>query len=225
MENFDLCRMIIEIWSDIACPFCYLGFRQLELAITNFRNANPTYQNIDIVWKSFQLNPEAKYEPGKTVTQYLCEVKNLSEGQVNQMQSQIVDQGKKYNIDFQFDRTPVTNTEKAHILLHIAQKQGKGNQCKIALFNHHFSNGNNVYDHNILENIAKELDIDLTPWVNPFEDEELLQEIEDDAYAAQQFNIRGVPYFIFNRAYAISGAHGEDTFFKVLETVRIKYDQ
>ncbi len=70
MENCDLCIMIIEIWSDIACPFCYLGFRQLELAIANFRDANPNYQNIDIIWKSFQLNPEAKYEPGKTVTQY-----------------------------------------------------------------------------------------------------------------------------------------------------------
>ena len=105
MENCDLCGMIIEIWSDIACPFCYLGFKQLELAIVNFREANPNYQNIDIVWKSFQLNPEAEYQPGKTVTQYLCEVKNLTEGQVNQMQSQIIEQGKNYNIDFQFVKT------------------------------------------------------------------------------------------------------------------------
>lgn len=215
--------MQIEIWSDIACPFCYVGYKQLELAMAQYQESNPSERPIDILWRSFQLNPEAVYQPNKSITQYLCEVKNMSEADVNQMQSRIVEQGKNYQIDFNFDKTPVTNTQNAHILLHIAQKQNKGTACKLALFEHHFTLGNNIHEIKILESIAQNLGIDLTPWENPFQDTELLQELEEDAYLAQQLNIRGVPYLIFNRAYAISGAHGEDTFFKVLETVRIKY--
>ena len=211
--------MKIEIWSDIMCPFCYIGKKQLEKALERLPYGN----EVEIIWRSFELNPDIKYIPGKSVSQYLSEVKNMSLADVNRMQKKLVEQGKELGIDFQFDQAPISNSHNAHKLIHVAQKQGKANQLKDALFSAYFTEGANVEDIDTLLNLAQKVEIDLQAWNNdPFHSEELEVEVKQDIYNAHQVGARGVPFFVFNEAYSLSGAHGADTLYKVIETARIK---
>jgi predicted DsbA family dithiol-disulfide isomerase len=105
----------------------------------------------------------------------------------------------------------------------VAQKQGKANALKEELFRRYFSEGTNIEDTKTLREIAEKLSIDLGPWNNaPFESEVLEEEVKQDIYNAYQIGARGVPFFVINEAYSLSGAHGADTLYKVIETARIK---
>jgi predicted DsbA family dithiol-disulfide isomerase len=211
--------MKIEIWSDIMCPFCYIGKKHLEEALARL----PYGDQVEIIWRSFELNPNISYIPGKSVTQYLCEIKNMSLEDVTRMQDQLTQQGKELGIDFQFDKAPISNSHNAHKLIHVAQKQGKANALKEELFRRYFSEGTNIEDTKTLREIAEKLSIDLGPWNNaPFESEVLEEEVKQDIYNAYQVGARGVPFFVINEAYSLSGAHGADTLYKVIETARIK---
>ena len=204
------------------CPFCYMGKKQLEKALERLPYGN----EVEILWRSFELNPDIKYIPGKSVTQYLSEIKNMSIEEVNRMQHKLVEQGKELGIDFNFDQAPISNSHNAHKLIHVAQKQGKANQLKEALFHAYFTEGTNVEDTNTLLRLAQKVELDLQPWNNdPFNSETLEEEVKQDIYNAHQVGARGVPFFVFNEAYSLSGAHGEDTLYKVIETARIKTSQ
>lgn len=212
--------MKIEIWSDIMCPFCYMGKKQLERAL----DMVPYKDEVNIIWRSFELNPDINYTPNYSVTEYLASQKNLTIEQVNQMQAKIVAQGAELGIDFQFDKAPVCNSRNAHKLIHAAQKQDKGNEIKEALFHAYFTLGQNVQDTNTLLEISQKVGLDLTEWNNnPFESNSLEEEVNQDIYDAHQVGARGVPFFVFNEAYSLSGAHGADTLYKILETVKIKF--
>ena len=211
--------MKIEIWSDIMCPFCYMGKKQLEKAIERL----PYRDQIEIVWRSFELNPDIAYIPGKSVTQYLSEIKNMPIEDVQRMQEKLVLQGKELDIDFNFDQAPISNSHNAHKLIHIAQKQGKAHDVKEELFRRYFSEGANIEDLSVLNDIAAKMGVDLSEWnQNPYTSGELEEEVKRDIYEAHQVGARGVPFFVFNEAYSLSGAHGADTLYKVIETARMK---
>ena len=115
------------------------------------------------------------------------------------------------------------NTRKAHALLHIAQKSNLGNEIKEELFRHHFTLGSNLQDDTILQGIAETFQLDVSPWGDdPFNHPELADEITLDQYQAQQVGARGVPFFVFDGQYSLSGAHGEDVIYKVMDTVKMK---
>lgn len=211
--------MKIEIWSDIMCPFCYIGKKHLEKALEQL----PYGDQVEIIWRSFELNPTISYVPDKSVTQYLCETKNMSIEDVTRMQDKLTQQGKELGIDFQFDKAPISNSHNAHKLIHVAQKQGKANALKETLFRRYFSEGTNIEDIRILREIAEQLTLDLSPWNNePFASAALEEEIKQDIYHAYQVGARGVPFFVINESHALSGAHGSDTLYKIIETARIK---
>lgn len=211
--------MKIEVWSDIMCPFCYMGKKQLEKAIERL----PYRDQIEIVWRSFELNPDIAYIPGKSVTQYLSEIKNMPIEDVERMQEKLTLQGKALNIAFNFDQAPICNSHNAHKLVHVAQKQGKANDVKEELFRRYFTDGDNIEDLSILNNIAAQTGLDLSEWnENPYTSPKLEEEVNRDIYEAHQVGARGVPFFVFNEAYSLSGAHGADTLYKVIETARLK---
>lgn len=139
------------------------------------------------------------------------------------MQSRLAEQGANWGIRFQFDQTKVNNTLKAHVLIHMAQKQGKGSALKENLFSAYFENGANIEDERTLKEIAQKNQLDLSKYgENPFENTQLIEEVQLDQYQAQQVGARGVPFFVFNEGFSLSGAHGEDVIYKVIETVRMK---
>ncbi len=205
--------MKIEVWSDIACPFCYLGKKKLEKAL----NAFPGKDEIKIVWKSFQLNPEQKTETDISLSEYLARVKNSDMSHIREVNSRIQDTGREYGLTYNFDRAIPANTMKAHMLLHLAKKQNRQNEVKEELFRAYFTDGKNVDDVRVLSDVAEKAGLNTDFDDAVFEDDELYNEVRLDRYEASQFGIKGVPFFMFNNSYTISGAHPDNLFTETLK--------
>lgn len=210
--------MKVEIWSDVMCPFCYIGKKQFENALSLFEGRD----NVDIIWRSFELNPAIEYTEGYTLTDYLSDIKGMEKESVKRNFERLTEQGQPLGIDFKFDIAKVVNSRKSHKLIQIAKKQGLQNEVEEALFHAYFTKGKNLEEDSILADIAKSCGINFTDFAEISESQELDQAVNSDVYMAQQVGARGVPFFVFDDAYAISGAHGADTFLNVLKTVELK---
>jgi predicted DsbA family dithiol-disulfide isomerase len=207
--------MKIEIWSDVACPFCYMGKRKFDVALEQFKGK----ENVEIEWKSFLLNPGVDTNPNTSIFQYLSDVKGFSKEQAVQMSAQITAAGKEIGLEYHFDRIILANTLKAHQLLHEARVQGRQHEMEERLFEAHFVEGKNIDDVNVLRELAEQVKLNTTGL-----DVKLLtgahsDAIEKDIELAQQFGVRGVPFFVFDRKYAVSGAQEPETFLKTMDTV------
>lgn len=207
--------MKIEIWSDIACPFCYMGKRKFDMALAQFEGR----EDVQIEWKSFLLNPEIKTDPNRSIFQYLSEIKGFPEGQARQMMNQITDSGSAIGLDYNFDQVVLANTIKAHQLLHEARIQGFQHEMEERLFEAHFVEGKNIDDVNILVNLASEVGMNTTALDVKILSGQYTTELEADIELAQQFGVRGVPFFVFDRKYAVSGAQEPETFLNTMEQV------
>ena len=207
--------MKIEIWSDIACPFCYMGKRKFDMALAQFEGK----EDVEIEWKSFLLNPEVKTDPSVSIFQYLAEIKGFPEEQARQMMSQITASGSAIGLDYHFDQVVLANTMKAHQLLHEARIQGFQHEMEERLFEAHFVEGKNIDDVNILLGLASEVGLNTTALDVKILSGQYTTELEADINLAQQFGVRGVPFFVFDRKYAVSGAQEPETFLKTMQTV------
>lgn len=210
--------MKVEIWSDVMCPFCYIGKKQFENALSLFEGRD----NVDIIWRSFELNPAIEYSEGYSLTDYLSDIKGMDKESVKLNFERLTEQGQPLGIDFKFDIAKVVNSRKSHRLIQMAKKQGLQNEVEEALFHAYFTEGKNLEEDSILADIAKNCGINFTDFAEISESQELDQAVNSDVYMAQQVGARGVPFFVFDDAYAISGAHGADTFLNVLKTVELK---
>jgi predicted DsbA family dithiol-disulfide isomerase len=212
--------MKVEIWSDIMCPFCYIGKRKFELALAQF----PERADIQVVWRSFQLDPDIVNAPDKNVYQYLAERKGQSVEWAKQVSSQVTEMAAAVGLDYHFEKSVVANSWDAHRLIQMAKAIGKntqhanlGDAAEEALFKAYFTDGKNMADAEVLAQLGASIGLD------PAEIKEMLQKgqfdeaIEGDLALAQQFGVRGVPFFAFDRKYAISGAQEPDAFLQVLQ--------
>ena len=206
-------KMKIEIWSDIACPFCYMGKRKFEIALSQF----PDKEFIDVEWKSFQLNPELKTDTSISIYTYLSEIKGYEITQAKQMTGNIVQAGKEVGLDYHFDQIVVANTFKAHCLLHFAKKQGKQTETKERLLNAYISEGRNMDDIPSLISLAEEIGLNTDHLLETLENESNAEEVRFDFYEAGQLGIRSVPFFVFDRKFAVSGAQDPSVFLQSLQ--------
>ena len=213
--------MKVEIWSDVMCPFCYIGKHQFEKALSDFEGQD----NVEITWRSFELNPTIQYQEGYTLTQYLSDIKGMDKNAVVKNFDRLTEQGAQIGIDFRFDIAKVVNSRKSHKLIQAAKQQNLQNEIEETLFHAYFTEGKNLEDNKILAEIAKKVGIHFTKIEEILESNELEEAVNADVYMAQQVGARGVPFFVFDDAYAISGAHGADTFLNVLRTVELKSKQ
>lgn len=206
--------MKVEIWSDIMCPFCYIGKKKFETALAQF----PHKDKIEIVWKSFQLMPEL--EPGKVnnIEKILVEKRGISPEQARAMNAQVAQAGKQLDIAFNFDKALVVNTLTAHRFTHFAKAYGKQNEAEEVLFRSYFTDGKNVEDHTVLITLGKEIGLDTGVLKTALEDGSYAEDVQKDIYEAQQLGVRGVPFFVFNRKQAVSGAQEPSAFLQALET-------
>lgn len=204
--------MKIEIWSDIACPFCYLGLTKLQKAIENL-NLN---DEVEIELRTFLLNPGLKTDLSKSITQYLQEHKQIPMDQIAAMNSRIVQQGQEFGIDFQMDKIVLANTIKAHLLLHEAHEQGLQWACKMRLLKAYFSEGQNIDNLEVLQNLAQEAGLKTAHLDLAILGGKHSRAFTQDLQEAQELGLRGVPYFIFDRKVAIHGAREVEVFEKAL---------
>ncbi len=205
--------MKIEIWSDIMCPFCYIGKRRFEAALNNFENKD----KIEIEWKSFQLNPDMQTDPKKSINEYLSEIKGWSLSQAKAMNASVTEMAKGVGLNYDFDKVVVANSFDAHRLIQLAKKKGKGDVAEERLFKAYFTEGKNIADHDTL--VLLGIDIGIAPEETKalLNSKQLSDEVNADIQEAQQLGIHGVPFFVIDRKYGISGAQESSTFLQALQ--------
>lgn len=205
--------MKIEIWSDVMCPFCYIGKNNFEQAL----NKLPFKDEVEVEWKSFQLDPSLDPKETQDTIQYFREKKGFPEAQAAQMLGQVTQMGKGAGIDFNFEQTLITNTFSAHKLLHLAKKHNKSNEMEEALFIAHFIDGKNVGDAEVLVSLAENLGIDKEEARQAVTTDQLDYEVNQDIQEARNNGISGVPFFVLNGKYAVSGAQPAEVFENALQ--------
>ncbi|MFY0606094.1 MAG: DsbA family oxidoreductase [Cyclobacteriaceae bacterium] len=204
--------MKVEIWSDVVCPFCYIGKRKFEAALKQFE----AKEQVEIEWKSFQLNPQTITDPNITTYENLANHKGIPEEQARLMANQVTDMAKTVGLDFDFEKAVVANTFRAHRLLHFSKNQGKQDQLKERLLTAYFSNGENIDDVRTLTKIASEVGLDEAEVREFLYSDELALEVKADIQEAQALSIHGVPFFVFDRKYGVSGAQDTMVFVDTL---------
>jgi predicted DsbA family dithiol-disulfide isomerase len=205
--------MKVEIWSDVMCPFCYIGKRKFEKALAAFEGK----ENVQIEWKSFQLNPNLKTEPGKNISQYLAEIKGIPLEQAKEMNARVTEMAKEVGLNYNFDKAIVANSFDAHRLVQLAKRKELGDQMEEALFKAYFIDGKNTADHATLLSLAVEAGLEETETKAILESGIFADEVEADIEMAAQIGVRGVPFFVFDRKYAVSGAQPSEVFLQTLK--------
>jgi len=205
-------NMKVEIWSDIMCPFCYIGKRRLETALKGF----PHKDEIDIDWKSFQLNPAIGTDPGKNINQYLSEIKGWSMTQARQVNDYVTKMAKDVGLNYDFNKAVVANSFDAHRLIQLAKLNGKADEMEERLFSAYFTEGKNIADHETLLLLGTEIGLSSETIKKMLNSNEYADEVEKDIYEASRVGVRGVPYLVFNDRYAVSGAQPTETFLDTL---------
>lgn len=208
-------KMKIEIWSDIMCPFCYIGKRNFETALLQFANK----EHIEIEWKSFQLDPTIPEVPKYQNDMYMfvADRKGLSYEQSKKMHQDLVKYAKSAGLEYYFDKALVTNSLKGHRLIQFAKTKGLGEQAEERLFYAYFTQGKNLSDVATLIELGKEIGLSKTEVNEALTNSLYVQKVESDSKEAQTLGARGVPFFVINRKYAIAGAQQPNEILKTLE--------
>ncbi|RZK77269.1 MAG: DsbA family oxidoreductase, partial [Pedobacter sp.] len=205
--------MKVEIWSDVMCPFCYIGKRKFEGALEQFKNTD----NIEIVWKSFQLAPDMQTDPDKSIHQFLAEHKGLGLEQAKEMNEQVANYAAQAGLDFNFDQTVPANSFNAHRFAHFAKHHGLQDKAEEALFKAYFTDGKNIDDIEILVKLGQEIGLSPTETRSALESSLYANNVRHDINEARQLGVRGVPFFVFDRKVAVSGAQGSEVFLQALK--------
>jgi protein disulfide-isomerase len=208
--------MKVEIWSDIMCPFCYIGKRHFEAALKEF----PHSDKLQIEWKSFQLDPTIpKMEERVDVYQYLADKKGMSLEQSKSLHQNVIQMAKNAGLEYNFDIAVVGNSKDAHRLIQFAKTKGLGDQAEEALFKAYFTDGKNMADMSDLIEIGNSIGLDAVELTSILDSDAFGYEMMQDIQEAQNIGVQGVPFFVFDRKYAVSGAQPVEAFLQTLEKV------
>ena len=205
-------RMKVEIWSDVICPFCYIGKRRIESALAQL----PQRERIEITWKSFQLQPETRTDPTRNALQHLAERKGWSMDVARQVAADLSNRARDVGLAFNYDRTVVANTFDAHRLIHFATTQGKGDEMTEQLFKSYFVDGRNIADHAFLAELAAGIGLPADEVKDALASDRFADEVRRDIDDALQMGINGVPFFVLDNKYAVSGAQDTSVFVEAL---------
>lgn len=205
--------MKVEIWSDVICPFCYIGKAKFETALTEFADKN----HVEIEWKSFQLMPDLETQVGRTIHEVLAEKKRISLEEAKNLNGYATEMAKGVGLHYDFDKAVPANTMRAHQFLHFAKVSGKGNEAEELLFKAYFTDGKNIDDIETLAVLGQTIGLDATVLRKALKNETYLQTVKDDIKEAREIGATGVPFFVFNRKYAVSGAQDPKVFLDVLQ--------
>jgi predicted DsbA family dithiol-disulfide isomerase len=203
----------VEVWSDINCPFCYIGKKNLERALEKF----PRAESVEVEWKSFELDPDANPPKDADNVDLIAKKYGRDRSWVESMNERIGDMGKEAGIDFHFEKVKPANSFKAHKLLHLAKHYGIQNEMKEALLFAKFTQGQDIADVETLVKIASSLKLDEKETREVLDGERYDRDVRKDEELAARMGIRGVPFFVVNGSEALSGAQPPEAFIEVLE--------
>ncbi len=207
--------LTVDIWSDVVCPFCYLGKRRFENALSGFEHR----EQVQVTWHSFQLDPETRFKPGQTVHRYLAERKGITLETSRRLHERLVAEAAELGLAYNFDTALIANTFDAHRLTHFARERGRQAQVEERLFAAYFTEGKNIEDHSTLSALAAAEGLDAGEAASMLADGRYAQEVREDIEAAESMGAGGVPFYVFNRQYAVSGAQPSRVFLEVLQSL------
>jgi predicted DsbA family dithiol-disulfide isomerase len=205
--------MKVEIWSDVMCPFCYIGKRRFEAALQQF----PNKDDIEVVYRSFELDPNAKRDVNQDVHDMLASKYGMSREEAKAKNDEVAGQAKDLGLTYNFDNMILTNTFDSHRLMHFAASYGKMQEMTERLFKAYFTDSKHIGDHETLAALAAEVGLDKNEAAKMLAGDEYTKEVRADETEAGQLGIRGVPFFVINRKYAISGAQPVEVFLEALQ--------
>ena len=197
------------------CPWCYIGKRRLEAALEHF----PHKDSVKVSWKSFQLNPGMVTDTSRSINQYLMESKGWTEAYTQQVSDHVKSVAKEAGLEYHFDKAIVANSFDAHRLLQFAKTKGLGDALKENLLRAYFTEGKNTADHTTLLVIGVEAGLAENEVREVLASDAYGNAVRHDVQEAQQLGVSGVPFFVINRKYGISGAQPSGTFTSALEQI------
>lgn len=207
--------MKVEIWSDYQCPFCYIGKRRLEKALNQFAQGN----QVEVEFKSFELQPDAERDIKMSQDEMLMKKYNMSAEQVKASNDNLTAQAKAEGLDYYLDKTILTNTFDAHRLTQFAEAKGKGKEMNERLFYAHFTETKHLGDRKTLVTLAEEVGLDKKETEDMLESNLYNAEVRTDEQEGSLLGVRGVPFFVIDRKYGISGAQPTEVFLQTLQKV------
>ncbi|MEF9980995.1 MAG: DsbA family oxidoreductase [Glutamicibacter sp.] len=208
-------RIRVDIFSDIACPWCFIGKRRFERGVEAFEYS----QNVDVYWHSYQLDPSLPENYDGSEAEYLSQMKGLGQEQVAQMLDHVTTQAAAEGLNYDFANLKVANSFTALRVLEYAKKHGAGNEMKEALLSAHFEKGLNTGDLETLLELAGTLGLDTGELRAKLSSGSYVEEVNADIVQARELGISGVPFFIIDGKYGISGAQPAEVFANALAQV------
>ena len=211
MEN----KLKVQIWSDIMCPYCYIGKRRIEGALAQFNHK----ESVEIEWKSFQLDANFVASADDNMAEHLAEKYRKDKEWAQEMMDSMTQNAKNSGLDFHFEKAIMANSFNAHRLLHLAKKYNLSNELKELLFKAYLTDGKNVNDLETLTQLGQQAGLDTKEIDAVLHSDAYAKEVKEDINMAQKIGVQGVPFFVFDNKYAVSGAQHAETFVKTLEKV------
>ena len=205
--------MKIEIWSDVACPWCYIGKRRFETALAAF----PHRDSVEVQWRSYQLDPSLPEHYDGTELDYLSTRKGMAPAQVAGMFEHVASLASAEGLDYRFDAVVVANSFTAHRLIHLAASHGKQDAAKERLLSDHFEQGKDIGSREYLTSLGLDLGIDAAEVEELFTTDRYADDVRLDFEEGRALGISGVPFFVIDRKFGLSGAQPAETFTAALE--------
>lgn len=204
----------VDIWSDVQCPWCYIGKRKFEAGAAQFGG------DVEVEYHSFELSPDTPVDFDGTPVDYLSQRKGLPVDQVEKMLERVTGIASSVGLDYDYDHVHQTNTVKAHELIHYAKAHGRQLDMKERLLKAYFVDGRHVGRVEDLADLAAEVGLDRADVVRALESNQYLADVKADVALATEYGIQGVPFFVIDGKYGVSGAQDAETFANVLTQVR-----
>lgn len=209
-------RIQVDIWSDVACPWCYIGKRKFEAAADEFRAQGG---EVEVAYHSYLLDPSMPVDYEGSQIDYLANRKGMPVEQVKEMSDRITEIAKAVDLHYDFEHQIMTNTVLAHQLIHFAKAHGKQAEMKERLFKAYFVEGKHVGRVDALADLAEEVGLNRAEVMTALEAETYRPDFDADVAQAQAYGISGVPFFVLNGKYGISGAQETATFLEALTNI------
>jgi predicted DsbA family dithiol-disulfide isomerase len=209
----DVAGVRVEIWSDIVCPWCYIGKRRLETALTEFEHAG----DVELLWRSFELDPSIPKGTAEPVHDALARKFGGTKDQVKAMTAQVGALAEAEGLRYDFEHAVSINTFDAHRLIHLANAHGLGAQAHERLMRANLIEGATL-DSPTLVRLGAEIGVPAAEAQRVLDGDDYTQDVEEDVRQARLYGATGVPFFVLNQAYGVSGAQSADVFLQALRT-------
>lgn len=209
----------VDIWSDIACPWCYIGKQRFEKGVDAFTSSHPDI-DVEVEYHSYELAPDTPEHFEGSEIDFLTKHKGMPRERVEEMLAQMKQMAALEGIDFNWDDLQHANTHRVHRVLHLAKSQGLHDELQGRLFNAYFTEGRRLSDVEVLAQLGEEVGLDADEVREAFASEELGDAVERDSTRARMLGVTGVPFYLFEQKYGVSGAQSAEVFADVFEQVR-----